>query len=116
VCACHCDYKNELKEIFEEVKNRAYKIIEAKGSTYYAIALALVKISESILRNENSILPVSTLINGYYGANDVCISIPSQINKNGVEKFLKLKLSDQEQEQFKHSANRLKEVIKSIKF
>jgi len=42
VCACHCDYKSELKEIFEEVKNTAYKIIEAKGSTYYAIALALV--------------------------------------------------------------------------
>jgi len=61
-------------------------------------------------------LPVSTLINDYYGANDVCISIPSQINKNGVEKFLKLELSDQEQAQFKRSANTLKEIIKSIKF
>ena len=100
----------------KEVKNTAYKIIEAKGSTYYAIALALVKISESILRNENSILPVSTLINDYYSVNNVCISIPSQINRNGVEKFLKLELSDQEQEQFKHSANGLKEVIKRIEF
>jgi len=116
VCDRHCDSKNELPEIFEKVKNAAYEIIEAKGATYYSIALALVKITEAILRDENSILPVSTLITDYYGINDVCISIPSQVNKNGVEKFLKLELSDQEQAQFKHSANTLTEIIKSIKF
>ena len=116
MCLHNCDYKSELNAIFEEVKNAAYKIIEKKGSTYYAIALALVKISESILRNENSILPVSTLVNDYYGVDDVCISIPSRLNRNGVEGFLKLELSDPEQEQFKHSASTLKEIIKTIKF
>ena len=116
VCARHCDDKSELKELFEEVKNAAYKIIEAKGSTCYAVALALVKISASILRNENSILPVSTLVNDYYDITDVCISIPSQINRNGVERFLKLELSDQEQKEFKHSGTTLKEIIKTIKF
>lgn len=114
LCNKKCDYEIKLGEIFEEVKNAAYKIIEAKGATYYAIALALVRITEAIFRDENSILPVSTLINDYYGINDVCIGIPCQVNRNGVEKFLSLELSIQEQEQFKHSANTLKEMIRNL--
>lgn len=115
VCAKHCDYKKELEGIFEEVKNSAYKIIEAKGATYYAIALALVRMVEAILRDENSVLPISTLISNYYGINDVCLSLPSVVNRNGVKKFLKLRLSDLEQKQLKHSAETLKAVIKGIK-
>jgi len=106
--------KNELAEIFVNVKNAAYQIIKAKGATNYSIALALVKITRSILRNENSILPVSTLITDYYGISDVCISIPSIVNIKGMEQYLKLDLSDKEQELFKHSANTLKNIIKTI--
>ena len=106
--------KNNLSEIFEKVKNAAYHIIRAKGATNYSIALALVKISRSILRNENSILPVSTLINDYYGISDVCISIPSIVNIKGVTQYVKLGLSDYEQKLFKHSANALKKIIKTI--
>lgn len=108
--------QNELAEIFEKVKNAAYQIIQAKGATNYSIALALVKITKSILRNENSILPVSTLITDYCGINDVCISIPSIVNINGVEQYLKLDLTEQEQELFKHSANTLKNIIKTVGF
>jgi len=115
VCDRHCDYKKELGEIFEEVKNAGYKIIEAKGATYYAIGLALVRIVESMLRDENSVLPISTLVNDYYGVNDVCLSIPSVINRNGVEKLLRLELSGLEQEQLRHSAMTLKDIIKEIK-
>jgi len=115
VCDGHCDYKKELGEIFEEVKNAGYKIIEAKGATYYAIGLALVRIVESMLRDENSVLPISTLVNDYYGVNDVCLSIPSVINRNGVEKLLRLELSGLEQEQLRHSAMTLKDIIKEIK-
>lgn len=106
--------KNELLEIFEKVKNAAYQIIKAKGATNYSIALTLVKITRSIVRNENSILPVSTLITDYYGISDICISIPSRVNIKGVEHYLKLDLSDQEQVLFKHSANTLKKIIKTI--
>lgn len=106
--------KNVLSEIFEKVKNSAYQIIKAKGATNYSIALSMLKITRSILRNENSILPVSTLINDYYGISDVCISIPSIVNLNGVEKYLKLDLSDQEQKMFKHSADTLQKIIKTI--
>jgi len=106
--------KMGLAEIFEKVKNSAYQIIKAKGATNYSIALSTLKITRAILRNENSILPISTLITDYYGISDVCISIPSLVNINGVEKYLKLELSDQEQESFKNSANALKKIIKTI--
>ena len=112
ICENQCDHQKELEKIFVEVKNAAYKIIEAKGATYYAIALALVRIVEAILRDENSVLPVSTLINYYYEINDVCLSIPSIVNRRGVEKFLRLELSQFEQEQLKHSAEKLKDIIK----
>jgi len=106
--------KNELKEIFLKVKNSAYEIIKRKGATNYSIALSLVKITRSILRDENSILPVSTLITDYYGISDVCISIPSIVNIHGVEQYVRIDLSDEEQELFKHSANTLKGFIKGI--
>ena len=106
--------KNELNYLFEKVRNSAYEIIKLKGATNYSIALALVKITRSILRNENSILPVSTLITGYYGINNVCISIPSLVNKNGVEQYVRLDLSEEEQNLFIHSANTLKQFIASI--
>lgn len=106
--------KKELKEIFLKVKNSAYEIIKLKGATNYSIALSLVKITRAILRDENSILPVSTLVNDYYGVSDVCISIPSIVNINGIEQYVKIDLSAEEQELFKHSANTLKTFIKAI--
>ena len=110
----HHDVKKDLSGIFEKVRNAAYLIIQAKGATNYSIALALVKITRSILRNENSILPVSTLITGYYGINEVCLSVPCLVNIKGVEHYIKLELSDTEQKLFKHSAGTLKKLLKTI--
>jgi len=115
ICNAKCDYKKELGKIFDEVKNSAYKIIEAKGSTYYAIGLALVSIVESMLRDENSVLPVSTFIKDYYDLNDICLSIPSVVNRKGVERFLRLELSAVEQKQLKLSAESLRQIINEIK-
>jgi len=114
ICSAHCDYKKELGEIFEEVKNAAYKIIKAKGATYYAVGLAVVRIVECILRDENSVLPISVLINDYYDVNDVCLSIPSIVNRSGVRQILRLELSELEQEQLRHSAKTLKDIIEQI--
>ncbi len=110
------DVKTHLNDIFGKVKNAAYQIIQAKGATNYSIALALVKITRSILRNENSILPVSTYISEYYGIENICISIPSIININGVEKYLKIELTESEQQLFKNSAMTLKKIISTIRF
>lgn len=114
-CDSKCKAEEKLKGIFEEVKNAAYKIIEAKGSTYYAIGMALVKIVEAILRDENSILPVSTLIEDYYGINNLCLSIPCIVNSNGVKRFLKLELDKDEETKLKKSADTLAGVIKGLK-
>ena len=114
-CKMQCDYKTELGALFEEVKNAGYKIIEAKGATYYAVALALVRIVAAILRDENSVLPVSTLIHDYYGINDVCLGVPAIVNRSGVEGILRLDLSLTEQKQLHRSAEALQEVIGKIR-
>lgn len=114
---CRGNCRPEHKErIFEEAKNSAYKIIEGKGATYYAVALAVRRIVEAILRNDNSILPVSSIMKGYYGVEDVCLSLPSIVNDKGIERVLELPLSDKEIELFRHSANTLKESLREIGF
>lgn len=115
-CVKSCDSKKDLDAIFEEVKNAAYKIIEAKEATYYAVALALVRIIEAILRDENSILPVSTLIDDYYGIKDVCLSLPSLVNRKGVERFLRIDLSKTEQKKLQYSADTLKKITRQLRF
>ncbi len=110
----HCNPAQELGNIFNEVKNAAYRIIQSKGATYYAVALALVRIAEAIVRNENSVLPVSTFIEDYYGVTDICLSLPSIVNSTGVEQFLRIDLSPEEQKKFKHSAETLKGIIEKI--
>lgn len=114
---CRGNCRPEHKErIFEEAKNSAYKIIEGKGATYYAVALAVRRIVEAILRNDNSILPVSSIMKGYYGVENVCLSLPSIVNDKGIERVLELPLSDKEIELFRHSANTLKESLREIGF
>ena len=73
----------KLEEIYENVKNSAYKIIEAKGATYYAIAESVKRIVAAILRDENSILPVSALVDGHYGLEGVYMSLPCIVNRSG---------------------------------
>jgi L-lactate dehydrogenase len=102
--------------IFDEVKNAAYKIIEAKGATYYAVGLAVRRIVEAILRDENVVLPVSSLMQGYYGVEDICLSLPTLVNAKGVARVLELPLSQSEQEGFRRSAEILKGWLKEAGF
>lgn len=104
-----------LNSLFERVKNAAYEIIERKGRTYYAIGLGLTRIVESILRDENAILTVSSLLQNYYGVNDICLSVPTILNREGIRTTLKLPLSETEQESFQKSASILKEIANSLK-
>ena len=102
----------QQKELIEkDVRESAYKIIDAKGATNYAIALALKAILHAILGDENSILTVSTLISGEYGINDVCLSVPSIVNRRGVTKRLVLDLSESEMQALLRSASILKDNI-----
>ena len=112
-CAQQCP-SGELEAIFSSVKNAAYEIVQGKGSTYFAIGLALVDIVASILRNENNILTVSTLVDGFYDIRDVCLSLPVLVNSNGVAKTVSIRLEDEEAEQLQASAGQLQEVIRDL--
>ena len=101
-------------DILDDVKNSAYEIIERKGETSYAIGLGAVRISQAIIGNENSILPISALVEDYMGINDVYLSLPAIVNSNGVREILKLELNDEERNDFLKSAKTLKEVIKEV--
>ncbi len=109
VCGHHCGPLPK-ETIFSEVKNAAYKIIKGKGATYYAIGLALVEITESILRNEFSVLTVSSMLQGEYGIEDVCLSLPTIVSRAGIEKKIVLSLSSEEESALRHSAMVLKEI------
>lgn len=111
----HC-YPLEREALFKEVKDAAYKIIKGKGATYYAIGLAVRRIIESLLRDENSILTVSSLISNIYGVHDVCLSLPSIVNASGVEKVLELPISGEEKQSFIKSAETVKSVMGQLKF
>lgn len=111
-----CDSESKLENIFNQVKNSAYKIIQDKGETSYGIGLALVKITQSVLRNENSVLPISYLVQDYLGMNDVYMSMPAIVNSSGVRDVLDLDLDEKERAAFKNSASALKRVLAEIGF
>ena len=92
----------------------AYEIIARKGATYYGIAMAVARICECIIKDEQSVLPVSTVLHGEYGLEGLCSSIPSIVGKNGVEKVLEIPLNEEEQRALQSSAEQLKAVIRRL--
>jgi L-lactate dehydrogenase len=106
----------EKESIFKSVREAAYGIIEKKGATYYAIGLSVRRIVQALLRDENSVLTVSSLLMGMYGVEDVCLSLPSIINAKGVASVLKLPLSDTEVKALRSSAGTVKEAIEGLEF
>jgi len=109
-----CHRQEALRGIYEDVRDFAYKIIERKGETSYGIGLALVRITEAILKDENAILPVSCLVESYYGINDLYLSLPAVVNRSGVRELLKIELDDSEVEALGQSAAAIKNTIKEV--
>ncbi|OIU71547.1 L-lactate dehydrogenase [Rossellomorea aquimaris] len=107
------DIQKKLDEIFLNVRDAAYHIIERKGATYYGIAMGLARITRAIFNNENSILTVSSLLQGEYGQDDVYIGVPAIINREGVRKVVELPLNEKELQQFEHSSETLKKVMET---
>ena len=104
-----------MENIFMQTRNAAYEIIKRKGATYYAVAAGVMRIVEAILRDQSTVLSVSSLINNYYDINDVCLSLPTVIDRGGVEQFLHLELNETEINAVRHSAEILKSTIASLK-
>ncbi|MBN1621075.1 MAG: L-lactate dehydrogenase [Endomicrobiales bacterium] len=106
-----CKSSFRLENIFKEVKDSAYRIISCKGETSYGIGLSLARITRAVLNNENSILPVSFLVEDFCGINDVYMSLPAIVNREGVREVINLDLNEKETELFKKSAQAIKKVI-----
>ena len=107
-----CTTMENIYNLYNNVRESAYKIIDSKGATYYAIAMATLRIVECIVRDEKSVIPVSTLVEGEYGINDVCMGLPSIVGKNGVERILEIPLNKHEAENLLNSAREINEYIK----
>jgi L-lactate dehydrogenase len=108
--------EEDKQEIFINTRDAAYKIIEAKGATFYAIALAIDRICTAILRNEGAILTVSTLLTDYQGVSDVYLGVPCIVDRTGVREVLKLNIDEQEKFLLQKSAAKLQGIIDSVNF
>lgn len=106
--------KKDLEEIFLNVRDAAYHIIERKGATYYGIAMGLVRLTKAILQNENSVLTVSSYLNGEYGHEGLYIGVPSIVNRGGVRGIIELDLDEDEKQKFDHSVSVLKNALKTV--
>lgn len=106
--------EEDKEDIFLNTRDAAYQIIDAKGATYYAIALALDRICTAILRNEGAVLNVSTLLNNYHGVSDVYLGVPCIVDRTGIREILNITLSDKEKSLLHKSADKLKGIINSI--
>ena len=105
---------SDLHEIYHQVQQAAYEIINRKKSTYYGIGLSLNRLVQTILNDENAILTLSVKQNNEYGHEGLYIGVPALINHNGISKTIKLKLNEVDQAKFDNSANTLNEIIKTI--
>lgn len=116
ICEMRGFYNHEasMQEIADSVKNAAYEIIEKKKATYYGIGMAVSRIAEALVRDEESILPVSTHLDGELGMRDVTLSVPSIVSKNGVEKILPIHVNFKEEKALVQSARLLKETFDSL--
>ena len=106
--------RDALRGIYEDVRDSAYQIIAGKGATYYGIAVAVRRIAECIVRDEHSVLPVSTLASGHYGLSGVYLGLPSVVGSNGVEAVLDIPLDREEQKNLMNSAQTLQAAVEGM--
>lgn len=103
-----------LDKLVEDTARAGWEVYKRKGTTYYAIATATVAIIKAILNDENKIIPVSTLLEGEYGMNDVFAGVPAILNSDGVKEIIEIDMTDEEREKFKNSVEIIKTYIKKL--
>jgi L-lactate dehydrogenase len=108
------DDQQAMENIFRQTRDAAYQIIERKGATYYAVAAGLMRITQAILRDQRTVLSISSLIANYHDLTDVCFSLPTVLDRGGVQKVLHIELEKDELEKLLHSASVLKTTLKSL--
>ncbi len=106
--------EEEKAALAEDVKKAGAMIIKNKGATYYAIAITINTIVETLLKHQNTIRTVSSVMDGTYGLSGVALSVPTIINGNGVQQILEFPLTDAEMAAMQYSAESLKAIIKEV--
>lgn len=104
------DYHANIERIFEQTRDAAYNIIDAKGSTSYGIGMGLARITRAIIQNQDVALPVSAYLTGEYGVTDLYVGTPAVINRRGIERVVELSLNEHEQARFEHSVRTLRTI------
>jgi L-lactate dehydrogenase len=105
---------DDQERIFRQTRDAAYEIIRRKGATYYAVAAGLIRITEAILRDQNTVLSISSLVEDYYGVDGVCLSLPTVVSRRGIERVLRLDLSPLEARGVRKSAEVLRQTLDSL--
>ena len=106
--------REEMDRIYHGVRDSAYEIIRRKGATCYGIAMAVGRIAQCILRDERAVLPVSAVLEGQYGLEGLCLSVPAVVGRRGLEEVLEIPLSPRERAALKASAGQLREAIAAL--
>ncbi|PXY08244.1 L-lactate dehydrogenase [Corynebacterium striatum] len=107
-------YNERIEKIFEETRDAAYTIIDAKGSTSYGIGMGLARITRAVIQNQAVVLPVSAYLQGEYGVDDVYIGTPAVIDRSGINKVVELALDEHEKERFRASYETLNKIKTEI--
>lgn len=110
----YSDPEEEMKRIADDVKNSAYEIIAKKQATYYGIAMSVKRICECIVRDEKSILPISTMMMGEYGIWDISLSMPAILGSEGMETHVPILLDEEEASALRHSARTLRDIASEL--
>lgn len=111
----HFNHEESMQRISEKVKNSAYEIISKKHATYYGIAMSVKRICECIVRDEKSILPISSIMCGdYYGIEGVALSMPAVVGSDGIETHVPISLNEEETRLLKQSAQTLKNIVSEL--
>ena len=110
----HFNHEKSMEAIADKVKNSAYEIISKKHATYYGVAMAVKRICECIVRDEKSILPVSSMMHGNYGIDDISLSMPGIVGANGIETLIPISLDEKETAKLQESARMLKEIAAGL--
>ena len=112
-CPRRC-LKINRQQIFEQTRDAGAEIIKLKGATFYGIALAATRVVGAIMGDENSVLTVSSVLDGNYGISDVALSLPCIVNRNGIDRYLNIRMSDEELQLLGESADKLKSVLDEV--
>ncbi|CAB4620133.1 unannotated protein [freshwater metagenome] len=96
------------------MKTAAYKVIEGKGATNFAIGLSGARIVEAVLNDEHAILPISSVLTSYHGVSGIAMSVPTLVTRRGAERTIDVTMQPQEQLLFEASASAISASLKSL--